>query len=91
MRFIKSGIFAQKNQKIMFKSGKTNNLVARSKSAMTTFSAMLANLHSINEEAKQEDESIAEQQATLQDERDLLAKIITDNEKVAKKIEDFLN
>jgi hypothetical protein len=75
----------------MFKMGKTSTLVAKSKSAMSTFTATLANLRAINDEAQKEDATIANEQAILQKERDTLAKVIEDNGKVAKKIEEFLS
>ena len=75
----------------MFKMGKTSTLVAKSKSAMSTFTATLANLRAINDEAQKEDATIANEQAVLQKERDTLAKVIEDNGKVAKKIEEFLS
>lgn len=75
----------------MFKMGKTSTIVAKSKSAMSTFTATLANLRAINDEAQKEDATIANEQAVLQKERDTLAKVIEDNSKVAKKIEEFLS
>lgn len=75
----------------MFNMGKTSTLVAKSKSAMSTFTATLANLRAINDEAQKEDATIANEQAILQKERDTLAQVMKDNSKVAKKIEEFLS
>ena len=75
----------------MFKMAKTNTLLARSKSAMSTFTATLANLRSINEDALKEDAILASEQFEIQKERNNLAKVIDENAKVAKKIEQFLS
>jgi septal ring factor EnvC (AmiA/AmiB activator) len=70
---------------------KAASLAQRTASAMNTFTATLANLNAINEEAVVEDNKLKITQEELQKERDQLQKMIESNSKIAKKIEAFLS
>lgn len=73
----------------MFKTNKLESLTTRSASAMNTFSAVLANLTSINDDVDKEVDELSLEQGRIQKEKESLIEMRAKNENVAKKIEEF--
>lgn len=76
----------------MFKFFKKSSLlIKRSQGIANTFTKTLQDLRSINEEIIKEDTELIKRQEAIQAERNQLALIKSSNEKMATKIEEFLN
>jgi len=73
----------------MFKTNKLESLTTRSVSAMNTFSAVLANLTSINDDVDKEVNDLTLEEERIQREKESLIEMRAKNESVAKKIEEF--
>ena len=73
----------------MFNS-KTSALLQKTGRIKNTFIDTLQNLRNVNQELVAEDANFANQQAKIQADRDSLSTALVANEKMAKKIEEFL-
>jgi hypothetical protein len=73
----------------MFGSTK-EKLVKKSQGIMSTFTSMVDNLKQINQEAKAEHDLIEVQKQILIQEQKELSELLKQNEKLSRKIEEFL-